>query len=189
MTERRVRELLFVRDAPERADLALVLGHSDPARSARRARHAARLHAGGFVPRVLLSGGPLPGHNTEADFMAGVLAGQGVPPEAVLLDPHARTTAENVSNARALLDARGLIAGLSAVLLVSCPWHMGRVRLLARRAFPVDVRLLCCPHDEDCTAEGWTGSAECYPLVAAEAALLARLLSYDAPPDRTHAGR
>lgn len=176
MTADKIRRLLFVSDPPERAGLALVFGHSDPARSARRARHAARLFTGGFVPRLLLSGGPVVGRGTEAEVMAGVVAGRGVPPEAVLLDPHARTTAENVTNARAVLDARGLTAGLTAVLLVSCPWHMGRARLLARRAFPAGVRLLCCPHDQACTAADWNRSAECGRLVATEAALLIRLL-------------
>lgn len=182
MTDAVIRELLFVRDPPERAGLALVFGHADPARAARRARHAARLYADGFVPRLLLSGGPLSGHGSEAALMAGIVVGEGVPPEAVLLDPHARTTAENVSNACRLLDARGLTAGLAAVLLVSCPWHMGRARLLASRVFTPAVRLLCCPHGEGCTAEGWTRSAECCRLVAAEAALLTRLLSCDPTP-------
>lgn len=183
MTETGIRDLLFVRDAPERADLALVFGHSDPARAARRARHAARLYRDGFVPRLILSGGPLPGHGSEAEVMATVVAENGVPPEAVLLDPVARTTVENVINACDLLDARGLTSGLAAVLLVSCPWHMGRVRFLTRRALPLGVRLLCCPHDEECTAEGWTRSADCCQLVAAEVALMARLLDHGlAPP-------
>lgn len=184
MTEADVRELLFVRDAPERADLALVFGHADPTRSARRARHAARLYASGFVPRLLLSGGSLPGHGTEAEVMAGVVAEHGVPPDAILLDLHAHTTAENVSNARWLLDACGLAAGPLAVLLVSCPWHMGRTRLLAGRAFPARVRLLCCPHDEECTAAGWTESAECCRLIAAEAALMERLVRDNRSSDR-----
>ncbi|MBX9625665.1 MAG: YdcF family protein [Gemmataceae bacterium] len=178
MTEADIRELLFVRDAPERADLAIVFGHSDPARAGCRARHAARLYADGFVPQLLLSGGRLQGHGTEAAFMAGVVAGRGVPPGAVLLDHHARTTTQNVANARAILDADGRGAGLTAVLLVSCPWHMGRTRLLARRAFPASVRLLCCPHDDECTADRWIESVECCRLVAAEVALMTRLLGF-----------
>src|SRR6516162_4185735 len=67
-------KLLFLEDPPERADLAIVFGHSNPQLAASRARHAALLFNDGFVPRLLLSGGghPAPGEPCEAHRMAEV---------------------------------------------------------------------------------------------------------------------
>ena len=90
--------LLFVRDEPERADLALVFGHHDPDTSARRVRHAARLYTERFVPRPLVTGGvTAPGGPAEAELMAAVAVEAGVRPECVLVEPLARTTMENVT--------------------------------------------------------------------------------------------
>src|ERR1700722_19977012 len=70
--------LLFVRDEPERADLALVFGHHDPDTSARRVRHAARLYTERFVPRLLVTGGvTAPGGPAEAELMAAVAVDAG----------------------------------------------------------------------------------------------------------------
>jgi len=164
--------LLFVRDEPERADLALVFGHHDPDTSARRVRQAARLYNERFVPRLLVTGGvTAPGGPAEAELMAAVAVEAGVRPEDILVEPLARTTMENVARSVAFLRERGLLESLSTVILVSCGYHMGRARLLARATFPVGVRLLACPHEDGVTADGWHQSAEGRTSVATELAL------------------
>jgi hypothetical protein len=168
---------LFVRDEPRQADLALVFGHSDPDVSRRRARHAAALFHQGFARLLLLCGGP---HATadgtpEADGMARQARALGVPEGAILLERTSRSTYDNVRNALALLREGGLLPGVRTMLLVSCPWHMRRVLLLARYIFPSEVRLLCCPHQECCTEQTWPGSPECRGFIRAELRLLARL--------------
>jgi vancomycin permeability regulator SanA len=79
--------ILFLKDSPERADLALVFGHCDPRVSASRTRHAAKLFLEGFVPRLLLSGGSdSRGCKTsEAEQMARVARELGVPASVLLL--------------------------------------------------------------------------------------------------------
>ena len=163
---------LFVRDEPEPAELCIVLGHQVPETSARRVRHAARLYNEGFVPRLLVTGGvTASGRPAEAELMAAVAVDAGVRPEDILVEPLARTTIENVVKSVAFLRERDLLESLSTVILVSCGYHMGRARLLARAAFPAGVHLLACPHEEGVSADGWQQSAEGRTCVATELAL------------------
>ncbi len=169
-------ETLFLRHPPGRAELALVLGHRDPGVAARRARHAAGLYGAGLVPRLLLSGGPVAAGASEASLMARVARAGGVPESALLLEEHSRNTFENAEHALLLLQEQGLLDGLGAVLLVSCPWHMRRAFLVVRRTFPGRVRLLCCPQEETCTERTWLDTAGCRRCVAGELRLLRRLV-------------
>jgi hypothetical protein len=177
VTDAELTRFLFLRDEPEAADLALVFGHSDPELAAMRARHAAGLFQRGYVPRLLFTGGPLQDRVqvTEADYMAGVAASHGVPEGALLLERRAVNTIQNAQNSAALLADHGVVGGLATVLLVSCPWHMRRVLLVSRRVFPSQVRLLCCPHHDECTAETWARDEAGRRRVVNEIALLGRL--------------
>jgi uncharacterized SAM-binding protein YcdF (DUF218 family) len=171
-------KLLFLEDPPEKADLAIVFGHSDPQVRASRARHAARLFKDGFVPRLLLTGGGqrAPGEPSEAHQMAEVALQLGVPEDALLLETRSRNTFENAHYSREVLREKGFLEGLSAVLLVSCPWHMRRVVLVTRREFPPPVRLLSSPHADSCTRETWELLPECRQTVRFEYQLLRRFI-------------
>lgn len=171
--------LLFVRHRPERADLALVFGHCTADLSALRATHAAALYRGGYCPLLLLSGGgeATPSGVSEAAYMAEVVQALGVPRGVILTEPRSRTTVENVAHTLALLRDRGLPDHPLTVLLVSCPWHMGRVVLTAGQAFPADVRLLACPHEGRGKASQWRTDSECVTAVSNEYSLLTRLIA------------
>jgi hypothetical protein len=174
VTDREITELLFVDDGPERADLALVFGYAEPVGSGHRARHAAGLYREGYVPRLLLSGGnnSRGDRPSEAELMLQVVADSGVPRAAILVESRSRTTFENVTHSISLLRDRGEIDAIGTVLLVSCPWHMRRVSLIARDRFPPHIRLRCCPHVESCTAGSWHSSPGCRRRVMGEAQLL-----------------
>jgi uncharacterized SAM-binding protein YcdF (DUF218 family) len=168
---------LFVRDDPQPADLALVFGHGDAYLSRCRARQAVSLYRQRLVPRLLFSGG---GHATtdgtpEGDLMASEALALGVPQEAILVETESRNTYENLRNTLVLLQDKNLLAAAGVVLLVSCPWHMRRVLLLARHVLPPSLHLLCCPHQEFCTEETWASSPACRRLVENELFLLAGL--------------
>lgn len=171
--------LLFVRDRPGRADLALVFGHSTAALSALRATHAAALYRGGYCPLVLLSGGgeATPSGVPEGEYMAGLVQALGVPPGAILVEPQSRTTFENAAHALELLRDHGLLRDPLTILLVSCPWHMGRVVLTVRQAFPAGTRLLACPHEGLGTATHWRSDPECIAAVSNEYSLLTRMIA------------
>jgi uncharacterized SAM-binding protein YcdF (DUF218 family) len=177
MTVEEVTTLLFIRDPECRADLTLVFGHHEPELAAQRARHAASLFTRGLTPRLLFSGGTTGQYReSEARFMAGVAESLGVPPEVILVEPESRTTVENLHLSFELLRAEGHLEALSAVHLVSCPLHMRRVSLLARRVVPRTVRLILSPHGESCEAESWMSSPECRSRVLVEARLVLDLL-------------
>jgi vancomycin permeability regulator SanA len=176
MTAAEITSLLFIQDNPSRSDLALVFGHRDPDVSSCRARRAADLYHAGFVPKLLLTGGTTSdGDISEASHMARVSMELGVPANDILLEAHAGNTVENVTNSVELLRESCSLEALSAVMLISCPWHMARVRLLARRSFPSAVRLLCCPHQESWTAGSWATSREGRACVLSELRLFSRL--------------
>jgi len=177
MKDDELTQLLFVNDEPRPGDFALVFGHHDQAVSAKRARHAARLYLTGFVPTVLLSGGPLTSPLSEAEMMARVVREEGVPDQNLLLERSSKNTFENVGQSLALLRDRGLLEETATVLLVSCPWHMRRVFLTAQQGFPAETRLLCCPHEESCTEDTWAESAECRTAVLGEWRILSRFVS------------
>ena len=168
---------LFVRDDPQQADIGLVFGNCDPELSLQRARQAAALYHQGFVPRLVLSGGAsaTADGTPEAERMAREIFALGVPQAAVLLEVRSRNTYENVVNSLALLRDAGLLPEIATVLLVSCPWHMQRVRLLARHVFPSSIHFLCCPHHESCTETTWPLSLDCRRFVQDELRLLARI--------------
>jgi uncharacterized SAM-binding protein YcdF (DUF218 family) len=63
----------------------------------------------------------------------------GVPGDAVLVEPRARNTGENIRFSRELLTARGI--SVSSVLLVSKPYEERRAYATARRLWP-DVEVV-----------------------------------------------
>jgi uncharacterized SAM-binding protein YcdF (DUF218 family) len=178
-----VNRLLFVAHPPQPADLAVVFGYHEPAGAARRARQGVRLYQAGLVPRLLFSGGAArqPDGISEATRMADLALAEGVPPEAVLREEASRNTYENVIRSLALLEQRGLLAGLRRMILVSCPWHMGRVlrvmkQILSERG-RTNVDLLSCPQTEECTAANWPDSPVCRLRVLTEFELFHNLIA------------
>jgi vancomycin permeability regulator SanA len=95
-----------------------------------RLDHAADLWARGLAPRMIVTGGRGVGDTTsEAAVSRRYLAQRGVPEERVVMDTAGLTTSQSMVNARHLLgtDAR------PTVLIVSDPFHMLRLAILARR--------------------------------------------------------
>jgi uncharacterized SAM-binding protein YcdF (DUF218 family) len=90
------------------ADGILVFGSND----LRVAEHAAELFHLGLAPWVLFSGGrgrmTMNWPETEAEAMARVARDRGVPESAVLIEPAASHTGENIRFSRELLARRGL---------------------------------------------------------------------------------
>lgn len=96
-----------------------------------RLDHALALWEATHAPRVVLTGGRRPG-----DVLSEAAAGQrylerrGVPPRIMLLEAEGRTTLESLRAVARLLHANH--GARPRVLLVSDPFHMLRLDLLAR---------------------------------------------------------
>jgi uncharacterized SAM-binding protein YcdF (DUF218 family) len=175
---------LFVRHEPRPADLAVVFGYHIPEGAERRARHAATLYLRGLVPRLLFSGGAAGRSDGAAESirMAGVAVELGVPRQAILIEPASRSTVENAVCSRELLQEGGLLDELGTVILVSCPWHMGGILRIMKNEFLAAIDFLCCPQEEDCTAESWHTCPECRRRVRTEAEFLDALIGAGALP-------
>ena len=94
-----------------------------------RVDHAVDLWRRGLAPTLIMTGGQGVGDTTsEAAVERRYAMSKGVPSEAIRIEPASRSTAESLRNVAAMMgtDAR-------EVILVSDPFHMLRLSLLARR--------------------------------------------------------
>jgi len=132
---------------PRRCDVAVGLGTYDLDVATR----CAGLYHAGLAPLLLFTGGNTP--LTAARFPRGEAehyrehaVSLGVPAEAVLVEPHATNTGENIAFSRRLLEEAGLVP--RSVLLVSKLER--RPYATARKQWP-DTELVCAspPGDLD----------------------------------------
>lgn len=95
-----------------------------------RLDHAIALWRRNLAPRLIVTGGTGTGDTTsEAAVSQRYCVQRGVPKEAILLEPDGRTTSQSMAGIATLMH------GLHRrdVLLVSDPFHMLRLTILARR--------------------------------------------------------
>jgi uncharacterized SAM-binding protein YcdF (DUF218 family) len=123
------------RDDARPADAILVLGAAQydgrPSPVLRaRLDHAIALYQRGLASTLILTGGVGPG-DTVSEAMVGrrYATRAGVPSSAILLERTGLRSVESMQAAAELMQGRGL----STAILVSDPFHMLRVRLLAHR--------------------------------------------------------
>ncbi|HEY5086239.1 MAG TPA: YdcF family protein [Gemmatimonadaceae bacterium] len=123
------------RDTAQPAGAIVVLGaaqyagHPSPVLRA-RLTHAVELWRRGLAPRMVLTGGTGEGDTvSEAAVGRRFVVQQGVPDSAILLESNGRTTSASLYAVAAMMRAEGA----NTVILVSDPFHMLRLAILARR--------------------------------------------------------
>ncbi len=95
-----------------------------------RLDHAVGLYAQGYAPRLVLTGGIAEGDTeSEASVSRAYVLRAGVPDTSLLLENDGRTTSQSVRAVAQLLQARGI----DSVVVVSDPFHVFRVAVVARR--------------------------------------------------------
>lgn len=108
---------------------AQYVGHPSPVLRA-RLDHAIALWQRKLAPTLIVTGGTGTGDTTsEAAVSRRYCLQHGVPSNAILLETEGRTTSQSMAGVADLM--RGL--GRRDVLLVSDPFHMLRLTILARR--------------------------------------------------------
>lgn len=120
-----VWRFLAVSDPPARADVIFVFGGADLAVP----RHAAALFAQHYASVVLCSGraGPLTPASfagSEAETFAQDMVARGVPNDAILIEPEATNTGQNVQFGMRTLIDHGIM--VRKALLVAKPFLMRR---------------------------------------------------------------
>lgn len=95
-----------------------------------RLDHALSLWERRLAPRLILTGGMGDGDTTsEAAVGRRYALKRGVPDSVILMETRGRTTAESIQRVAAMMDS----VGHCDVILVSDPFHMLRLWILARR--------------------------------------------------------
>lgn len=129
-----------------RCDVGIGLGSHDIG----VAERAAQLHLAGWFPRLVFTGANAP--TTVQRFPRGEAVHfreraleLGVPDSAILLEPAATNTGENIALTRDLLAARGIPA--RRVMLVSRPYQQRRAYATARRLWP-EAEFVCAARPE-----------------------------------------
>lgn len=109
------------------------------------ATHAAKLYQAGLFPLIVFSGSNSP--TTNARFPRGEAVhyrehalSLGVPDEAILVEPKARNTGENVTLSRDVLRGAGI--DVSSVMLISKPYEERRSYATLQKLWP-DVEGVC----------------------------------------------
>ncbi|MEU0793904.1 YdcF family protein [Amycolatopsis sp. NPDC005961] len=126
-----------LRHEPRRSDAGIGLGSRDPG----VAVHAAELFHAGRFPLVVFTGANAP--TTVERFPRGeavhyreIALELGVPDEAILVEPAARNTGENIVFTRKLLAEREI----RSVTLVTRPYQQRRAYATAKRLWPgIDI--------------------------------------------------
>jgi uncharacterized SAM-binding protein YcdF (DUF218 family) len=108
---------------------AQYVGRPSPVLKA-RLDHALALWRRQLAPRIVFTGGSGEGDTTsEAAVGRNYALRHGVPDSAILLETHGRTTSESMQAVALMLHDRGM----GRVILVSDPFHMQRLSIIARR--------------------------------------------------------
>ena len=94
----------------------------------------AELYASGAAPKILLTG-----DGDDREHRAILLAA-GVPPEAILLETHSRTTKENAEYSASLLKEKGINTAI-----VATSWYHSRRALAAFEHFAPAIRFYSRP--------------------------------------------
>jgi uncharacterized SAM-binding protein YcdF (DUF218 family) len=123
------------RDQAQYADAIIVLGAAQyegrpsPVLKA-RLDHAAELWTRGLAPRMIVTGGRGVGDTTsEAAVGMRYLVQRGVPADSISMDTQGLTTSQSMVVVRRLLGTKSY----PKLLIVSDPFHMLRLAILARR--------------------------------------------------------
>lgn len=138
-------------DGPRKADAIVALsGDTNGARAAA----AARLYLDGYAPVIIFSGASLdPGSAPSAELMARDAVELGVPRQAIVIEPFARTTEDNARLVRGLMTSHDY----RVALLVTSGYHQRRAALAFDRAFAgTEMRFWNVPADDpDWDAVTW----------------------------------
>ena len=133
---------LAVSDPLAKSDVIVAIsGDTGP-----RTETAVRLWKQGLAPLLLFSGASLdPDSVSSAEIMKREAVRQGVPAEAILLEPLSATTEENAKLTAQLMKGRGL----RTAILVTSPYHQRRASVLFERAFaPLGLAFRNHPADD-----------------------------------------
>ncbi|WP_433562307.1 YdcF family protein [Nocardia sp. CA-151230] len=128
---------------PRPVDVGIGLGGHDIG----VATYAADLYHAGIFPLIVFTGANAP--TTVDRFPRGEAVHfreraieLGVPADAILIEPNATNTGDNIDFTHALLDERGYLDSIKSVMLISRPYQQRRSYAICRKRWP-EVDAIC----------------------------------------------
>jgi uncharacterized SAM-binding protein YcdF (DUF218 family) len=91
-----------------------------------RVLEGVREYKAGIAPHIIMTGGAAHNHFVEAHTMAQFAASQGVPASAILEEPQAHDTIQNIYYSAEIMHQQGW----SSAEVISSPYHLGRASLI-----------------------------------------------------------
>lgn len=170
---------VFRSDPFDKADVAIVVGASDPDNLRHRITAGIALFTKKKVPTLLLCGDGRKKHpqgRTEADRMQELTTQAGVPSDAIILDDSNDDFAASAKECGQLLKTHARLQGVRSVALVSSAWHILRLCIVMRRYVPKQLTLYGCPAAEGVTAANWQTTPQGRAIVENELRLIEKLL-------------
>jgi len=170
---------VFRQDPTERADLAIVVGASDPDHLRHRITAGVSLVKAGRVSLLLLSGDGRKKHPeglSEAERMKTIALKAGISASALVVEDSSQDTIANAKECAQMLKSVSALQKVRSAFLVSSAWHMHRLYLIMRRHLPRQVALSCCPATEGISATNWQMTPQGRALVENELRLIEKLL-------------
>lgn len=167
-----VYDSLVVGRIPEKSDAIFVFGSPNDL----RIRKAIELYKANFSEKIVISGhGPFYATHTqsEAERMAEVAVGEGVPESALLLEPEAITIPDNVKRTLDLFEKVEFKP--AKLIIVASPFVLRRCEMDWYKFTPWNIETIPTVSDSgsyDLTKEGWTTTSRGVRVVLNEYAKL-----------------
>jgi uncharacterized SAM-binding protein YcdF (DUF218 family) len=141
----RIVRFLELKAPPKQADLAFVFGtrHPEPAHI------AAELLGRGLVRYIVLTGGKSRAGVHEALTHLGILLGQGVPRQRIVVEQASTNTLENVTLALPLIADQIEIERIRAVVVVTKWYHCRRAVMTLKGHLPPGIRYYTRTYEPD----------------------------------------
>lgn len=158
-TRAAIARFLFIEDPPEPVDLAFVLG--SPTLSS--LTPALALYHAGMTSKILISGqGPTASGLPEWQVYRDHALASGIAPEALLIEPEATNTRENMVYGADLIDRLIGWQNVGVVAICAKAYHLRRAFMTARKVFPAGVRLIALPATGpgDIRSDDWWTTAQ-----------------------------
>ena len=177
LTTARIDGILFSEEfeKPIKSDYAIVLG-TVPEYAACRADIAASFYKKGGTRKLVVSGAAVTDKSvTECAVMRAELLDRGVPVEAVIEEPRAYDTIQNMTCSLTEICKRDDIMDVERITVITEPFHMKRALCLAKLLLPRFIKVYGYTEGVKQQREAWKTDERLNNCVRGEIAILKQL--------------
>ncbi len=139
---------LIVNETPEKSDIIIIPSGTD---DGDRIRYGVSLYQKGYAPKILLSGSSYLWEETKIDLMKVYTMQLGVPESAIWVDHKSGSTVGNARTARDIVIKNHY----RSVLIVTSPAHSRRTKIVFRKIFPQEIRVIVSSAPSGFSVKRW----------------------------------